>query len=113
MKELLGKLATHKKDKMLDIFIKARTGRVLDKTVNKSRDYQNALKQQDIALNKMNKAGLNQKQKLIVDRAISSANNCGAVYGAAAYRLGLHDGIKVMSEIKEILPFRKSVPTAY
>lgn len=113
MKELLDKLATHKKNKMLDIFLKARTGRVLDKTVNKSRDYQNALKQQDIALNKMNKAGLNQKQKLIVDRAISAANNCGAVYGAAAYRLGLHDGIKVMSEIKEILPFRKSVPTAY
>ncbi len=102
MKGLINKSATHKKDKLLDKFIKVRTGSALDKTVNKSKDYQNALKRQDITLNRMDKAGLNQKQKLIVDQAISATNDCGAKYGAIAYKLGLHDGIRIMSEIKEI-----------
>ena len=46
----------------------------------------------------LSKAELSKKQKAVVDRAISAANNCGAV----AYELGLQDGIKLMSELKEI-----------
>ena len=44
------------------------------------------------------RAELSKKQKSVVDRAISTANDCGSV----AYELGLHDGIKLMSELKEI-----------
>lgn len=87
---------------MLDIFIEARTGRALDKAIDKSKDYQDALKQQNIAFDRMDKAGLSKEQKRIVDRAISAANACGASYGAVAYKLGFYDGIKVMSEIEEI-----------
>ncbi|MBD5495163.1 MAG: hypothetical protein HDR12_12550 [Lachnospiraceae bacterium] len=100
-KRITDRFVLHGKDKLLDIFIKARTGKALDKAVDKSRDYQDALKRQDIAFYDMDKAGLSREQKRIVDRAISAANDCGAVYGAVAYRLGFHDGLKVMSEIKE------------
>ena len=101
-KKLMDRFLLHGKDKMLDIFIKARTGRALDKAVDKSRDYQDALKRQDIAFDDMDKAGLSREQKRIVDRAISAANDCGAVYGAVAYRLGLHDGLQLVSELKDI-----------
>ena len=53
-------------------------------------------------LDRLDNAGLDEEQKSIVDKAISAANDCGAVYGAVAYRLGLHDGIRLMSEIREI-----------
>ena len=44
------------------------------------------------------KAELSKKQKSFVDRAISTANECGSV----AYELELQDGIKLMSELKDI-----------
>ena len=100
-KRITDRFVLNGKDKLLGIFIKARTGKALDKAVDKSRDYQDALKRQEIAFDNMDKSGLSREQKRIVDRAISAANDCGAVYGVAAYRLGIHDGIKVMSEIKE------------
>lgn len=53
-------------------------------------------------LNRLDHAGLDEEQKSIVDKAISAANDCGAVYGTVAYRLGLHDGIRLTSEIREI-----------
>ena len=46
----------------------------------------------------LSKAELRKKQKSVVDRAISAVNDCGSV----AYELGLQDGIKLMSELKEI-----------
>lgn len=90
------------KDSLLDIFVKTRTVKALDEAVGKSDAYQETLKRQDKAFEALEKAGLSKEQKGIVDRAISAANDCGAAYGAAAYELGLQDGIKLMSELKEI-----------
>ncbi len=90
------------KDKLLDILVKTRTVRALDEAVGKSTNYQEALKRQDTAFEILDRAGLSGEQRSIVDRAISAANDCGAVYGAVAYELGLRDGIKLMSELKEI-----------
>lgn len=90
------------KNKLRDIFVKVRTYRALDKVLDKDPNYQAALRQQDIAFERLAGAGLTKAQKTIVDRAISASNNCGAVYGVAAYRLGLYDGIKLVSELEEI-----------
>lgn len=90
------------KDNLLDIFVKTRTVKTLDEAVGKSNAYQETLKRQDKAFETLEKAGLSKEQKGIVDRAISAANDCGATYGAVAYELGLQDGIKLMSELKEI-----------
>lgn len=36
------------------------------------------------------------------NRALSALNANGAAYGKAAYRLGLHDGIRLMSEVHKL-----------
>ena len=90
------------KDNLLEILVKTRTVKALDEAVVKSSAYQETLKRQDKAFNALDKAGLSKEQKAIVDRAISAANDCGATYGAGAYEVGLQDGIKLMSELKEI-----------
>lgn len=90
------------KGKLLDILVNTRTVKALDEAVSESDDYRNALKKQDKAFDRLEQAGLSGEQKSIVDRAISAANECGAVYGAVAYRLGLYDGIRFIKELKEI-----------
>lgn len=93
---------TEKKSKyLLDIFVKMRTVKALDKAVGRSKAYQITLKRQDKAFGRLEKAGLNKEQSSVVDTAISAANDCGAAYGAVAYRLGLQDGIRLVSEIRE------------
>ncbi len=96
----MGK-ARKKSENLLDLFVKTRTVKALDKAVSKNSTYQNTLKLQDRAFDQLDKAGLSKEQSAIVDKAISAANDCGAAYGAAAYRLGLQDGIRLASEIKE------------
>lgn len=89
------------KDNLLDILVKTRTIKALDEAVNKSSAYQETLKWQDKAFDTLDKAGLSNQQKSIVDNALSAANDCGAAYGAVAYRLGLQDGIRLAYEVKE------------
>lgn len=90
------------KEKLLEILVKARTVNALDEAVNENNDYGDALSRQDKAFDVLDSAGLTQEQKGMVDKAITAANDCGAVYGAVAYRLGLHDGIKLTAELNEI-----------
>lgn len=91
---------------LLDILVKARTVKALDKAAGKNIAYRKALKQQDKKFDKLDEAGLSKEQTAIVDRALSAVNNCGAIYGAIAYRLGLLDGVKLilelMSELKKL-----------
>lgn len=89
-------------DKLLEILIKTRIVNALDETAGESDAYKDALKKQHKALDRLEQTGLSEEQKDMVDRAISAANNCGAAYGTVAYRLGLHDGIKLKEEIAEI-----------
>ena len=91
-----------KNSNLLELLVMTRTVKALDKAVGKSDDYKETLKKQDKALDKLDEAGLSKEQKSIVDRAISAANDCGAVYGKTAYRLGLHDGIRLTAELREI-----------
>lgn len=91
-----------KANKLLKILIMTRTINALDTAINKNKAYQNTLKQQTIAFKKLEKAGLNKKQYTIIDNAISATNDCGTIYGEVAYQLGLHDGIRLISEINKI-----------
>lgn len=90
------------KNLLLEILVKARTVNALDEAVNESSDYKDALSRQDKAFDGLDKAGLDKEQRSIIDKAISAANECGAAYGAVAYRLGLHDGIRLTAELNEI-----------
>ena len=46
--------------------------------------------------------GLSREQNKVVDKAISATNASGAAYGATAYKQGLYDGIRLMSEVNQI-----------
>lgn len=87
---------------ILDQLAHLRTGEALDDRLNgnKCRCYQEALKQQDIAFAKLERSKWSREQHRIIDDAISANSNCGAVYGAVAYRLGLEDGVRLMKELK-------------
>lgn len=92
-----------KRGKLLDRIASQRMERDIDRILRKDREYQDAVKQQDIAFDELKKLGLDKAQRLTIDRAISADNQCGAVYGAVAYQLGMKDGIKLMAEIRQIV----------
>ncbi|MCM1120303.1 MAG: hypothetical protein NC543_13195 [bacterium] len=92
-----------KTKKLLDLIVRVRSNKALDRAVEKDRTHMAVSKEQDKAFEELDKAGLNKEQRRIVDRAISITNQCGAIYGMIAYKLGLHDGIRLMSELNKII----------
>ena len=89
------------KNGLLEVIALHRTGKNLDEVVEKDRDYQEALVQQQEAFDKLEKLNLTAEQKRVVDQAITANNHTGAVYGVVAYRCGMEDGIKLVRELKE------------
>ena len=51
----------------------------------------------------MDSLNLTSEQKKAVDRVITAYNQCGAAYGAAAYRFGMEDGIRLRMETEEAM----------
>ena len=90
------------KGSLLESLVRIRTLKVLDRASRKDRYYRTTLKEQDRAYDELQKAGLDKEQKRIVDKALSALNANGAAYGKVAYRLGLHDGIRLMSEVNKL-----------
>lgn len=91
-----------KNENLLDIFMEERIHKGLEKALNDNDRYQSAQKEVDEAFIELEKAGLSREQNKAVDKAVSAANASGAAYGAAAYRQGFNDGVKLMSEINRI-----------
>lgn len=91
------------KSGLLEIIAAYRTGDPLDEIMAKDKDYQDALVQQQVAFDMLDELELTKEQRNVIDQAITANNHFGAVYGAAAYRFGLEDGIKVRVEMDEIL----------
>ena len=87
--------------RLLDWIARVRMENVMGGLLENSREYQQALKGQDEALKKMEEAVEGMEQRKMVDRAISAANYCGAVYSTMAYKQGFRDGVKLMSELKK------------
>jgi len=79
----MGKMGK-KMGSLLDLLVRVRTHKALDKAVVESKDYQYTLERQNKAFDTLDNAELNKEQRAIVDKAISAANDCGAAYGAAA-----------------------------
>ena len=87
---------------LLELLVRIRAHKALDRAAGKDKYYRTTLKEQDKAYEELDKAGLDSEQKHIVDKALCSLNANGAAYGRVAYRLGLHDGIQLMSEVNKI-----------
>lgn len=93
------------KEGLLEVIALHRTGRDLDKVVEKDKDYQEALEQQQESFDKLEELNLTGEQKSVVDQAITANNHTGAVYGAVAYRCGMEDGVRLRMEMEEIMGF--------
>lgn len=92
-----------KKNRLLDIIAAHRTVTDLDEILKKDKYYQEALAEEQAASDIMDSLNLTIEQKKAVDRVITAYNECGAAYGAVAYRFGMEDGIKVRMEMEEIM----------
>ena len=51
----------------------------------------------------MDSLNLTSEQKKAVDRVITAYNECGAAYGAVAYRFGMEDGIRARMEMEKVM----------
>lgn len=91
------------KDGLLEIIASHRSGDDLDEVVRKDKDYQKALENQQEAFDALEELHLTEEQKRMVGHVITANNHIGAVYGAAAYRFGMEDGIRVRMEMEEIM----------
>ena len=89
------------KNGLLEIIAAHRTGDALDAVLAKDKDYQEALAEQQEVSDRLDGLGLTREQKSAVDQAITVNNHFGAVYGAAAYRFGMEDGIRLRMELEE------------
>ncbi len=87
---------------LLELLVRIRTHRALDRAAGKDSYYRTTLKEQNKAFDELDKAGLDKEQKHIVDKAFCTLNANGAAYGKVAYRLGFHDGIRLMSEVHKL-----------
>lgn len=90
------------KNSLLDILALQRTGAALDEALRHDKTYKKALEEQDKAFEKMEKINFKDRHFSIINTVLSANTHVGAVYGAVAYRLGMKDGIKIMSEIEKI-----------
>lgn len=87
---------------LLDVLAEERMHKGLENVLNDNELYQAAQKEVDKAIDELEKAQLSREQSKVVDKALSAANASGAAYGTTAYKQGLYDGIKLMSEINRI-----------
>lgn len=93
------------KNGLLEIIAERRTVTDLDELIKKDEYYQEALAEEQRASEIMDSLNLTHEQKRAVDRVITAYNECGAAYGAVAYRFGMKDGIRVRMEMEEVIRF--------
>ncbi len=91
-----------KENGLLEVIAAHRTMEDLDKILKKDKDYQEALVEEQAASDQMEDLEFTEEQKKVVDRVITAYNHCGAVYGAAAYRFGMEDSVRLLKELGEI-----------
>lgn len=88
--------------KLLDAFVRTRTGKALDRAAEKDFEYCEIMRRQDIAIAEVEKAGLSKEQYIVVDKALSETNEYARILSVVAYRLGLQDGIRLKREVRGI-----------
>ena len=84
---------------LLEILAEERINGELEDILKDNTQYFAAKTEHDIACEKLEEMGLDENLNKAIDRVISTSNHCGAVYGAIAYRLGLYDGIELITEL--------------
>lgn len=89
-----------KKKELLEIIAEERIYGELENILKNNAQYLAAQIEHDSACERLDKMGLDKRLNKAINEALSTANHCGAVYGAIAYRQGLYDGIELVAELK-------------
>lgn len=76
---------------------------VLEDIAGGDEEYQAVRKEQLEAFKNLEQMGFTEDQRAVIDDIISKVNRSGAVYGKIAFKQGLKDGAKLMSELKGII----------
>lgn len=92
-----------KENGLLEIIAEHRTMTGLEEILKKDKYYQEAMTEEQRTSDIMDSLNFTSEQKKAVDRVITAYNQCGAAYGAAAYRFGMEDGIRVRMEMEEVM----------
>lgn len=90
------------KQEMIDILVNERM-EALEDIASGDEEYQAVRKEQLEAFKNLEQMGLTEDQRTVIDDIISKVNKSGAVYGKIAFKQGLKDGAKLMSELKGII----------
>lgn len=90
------------RQEMLDIIVSERLD-ALEDIVNGNEEYQMVRKEQMEAFENLERMGLSEGQREMLDNIISRVNQSGAVYGRLAFEQGFKDGARFMNELKEII----------
>lgn len=92
-----------KENGLLEIIAEHRTMTGLEEILKKDKYFQEAMAEEQRTSDIMDSLNFTSEQKKAVDRVITAYNQCGAAYGAAAYRFGMEDGIRVRMEMEEVM----------
>ena len=90
-----------RKEKLIDIIIANRTEKALDRLLEHNKEYREALKEQDEAFKRLDQIKSSEARK-IISKALDMNNHCSAIYGEAAYKLGMRDGLKLAFELRAL-----------
>lgn len=90
------------KEEILDILVSEQM-EALEDIASGDEEYQTVRKEQMEAFKKLEQMGLTDDQRAVMDDIISIVNRNGAIYGKIAFKQGLKDGAKLMSELKGII----------
>lgn len=90
------------KQEIIDILVSERMETIED-IASGDEEYQAVRKELLEAFKNLDQIGLTDNQRAVIDDAISKVNRSGAIYGKIAFKQGLKDGAKLMSELKGII----------
>lgn len=89
-------------EKLLEILGQSRIDNALEKVLLVCERYKETKDKASARLDYALKLDMSEEQKMAIDKVISAYNLCASEYGRGAYFQGLHDGIRLVNEIREI-----------
>lgn len=102
-----GILEQFNEEGLLEILGQNRIDNALEKALLVCERYNETKDKASARLDYALKLDMSEEQKMAIDKVISAYNLCASEYGRAAYFQGLHDGIRLVNEIREIFVANK------
>lgn len=87
---------------IIDILVSERM-EALEAIASGDEEYRSVRQEQMETSKNLERMGLSEDQRAVIDDIISKINKSGAVYGKIAFKQGLQDGARLVSELRGII----------